>query len=98
MRDRAAQLGAVEVIALEEKGLSCDRGEGVAEAVAEVEMVRMTGAAAVVAIGLAHNLGLHCGDRLDRNFDEFDECVGFPAKDGLAPAVNHDGHLKVAGS
>ncbi len=54
-----------KVITFVEDGFALFTGEGVAEAVAEVEVGGMAAAFAIVAIGLACHARLYCCDWLD---------------------------------
>ena len=62
---RRTQVSMHKVVALVEDGFALVAGEGVAEAVAEVEVGGMAAAFAVVAIGLAGDARLMGGNGLD---------------------------------
>ena len=64
----AQNIGPAEVVTLEEKGLAGALGEGIGEAVAEVQ-ARRVATATEVAEGLAREVGLLDSDRLDQDAD-----------------------------
>src|ERR1700688_516511 len=82
-----------EVIALEEERLAGELGEGIGEAIAEVEPCRMAAAAAEVAVGLARDARLALAHRLDGECRHAEELVETAAGDGIAAAVYDDGGL-----
>ena len=61
----AANIRMHKIIALVEHGLALFAGQGVAEAVSEVEVGGMAAALAVVTVGLAGDFGLLVRDGLD---------------------------------
>ena len=61
------QIGMDKILALEQKGLASRLGEGIGQAIAEVELCGVTRALAEIPIGVARNLGLFRGDSF--NFD-----------------------------
>src|SRR5580704_11249287 len=69
-----------KVVALVEHGFALVAGEGVAEAVAEVQLGRVAAALAVVAIGVARDAGLIDGDGFNLYAESLDDLIDFPAE------------------
>jgi len=84
-----------EVVAFRQDWFALVTGEGVAEAVAEVEVGGMATAAAIVAIGLAGDAGLLIRERFHCDFESFQQLFEIPAQSRTLPAVDHNGNLKV---
>src|SRR5579864_7809058 len=63
--ERRSNIRVREIVALEQQRFGSRASERVGEAVAEIEARRMPAAAAVIAVGLARDVDLFLGDRLD---------------------------------
>src|SRR5271168_2083386 len=91
------QIRVNEIITFVEQRLALLAGERVAEAVAEVQVGAMSAAFSVVAVSLAGDSGLLCGDGLDYDTESVKEIVDLAAHDSISPAVNDNGKFKISG-
>lgn len=88
--DGAGEVGAGEVVALEEDGFAGGAGEGVREAVAEVEVGGVAAAPAKVSVGLAGDARLLGGDGLDADAEPVEQIIETATEQGVFPAVDDD--------
>ena len=79
-----------EVVPLEQQVLASRFCQGVTEAVAEIQLGRVTGALAVGAIRLACKADLLCGDRTDSDAGFAHQVIQGVAGNGAAAMVDTD--------
>ena len=84
-----------EVGALEEERFGGRLGEGVGEAIAEVQGGGVAATFAKIAVGFASDACLGFGDRLNEEFGGADEVVEAAAGDRVAATVNYGGGFDV---
>jgi len=84
-----------EVIALVKDGFALVSGQGVAEAVAEVEFGGVAAALAEVAEGLSGDLGLRLRHGFDDDSRILDHLIQLGAHDRVAAAIEHNRCLQI---
>src|ERR1700679_2252078 len=84
-----------EVIALPKHRFALVAGQGVAEAIPEVEVGRMAAALAVIAISLSRNLRLFSGYGFNPDVETFNQFIQLPTELRVFPPIHHYGSLQV---
>ena len=74
-----------KILALEQQGLACGLGEGVGEAVAQIQAGRAAAVAPVGSLGAPRETGLPGGHGLDRDSRKADQIIKASAAIGSAP-------------
>src|SRR5690606_35942911 len=92
---RPREAGVGKVVALVEQRIATLGGEGVGEAIAEVEPRRVAAAPAEVAIGLAGDAGLCRGHRSDVDAQPIEQKVQPVAECRIPVAVDDDRRFKI---
>ena len=83
-------VGVCEMVAFEQQRFSCELGERIGKAIAEIQLGRMATGFAEIAIGVPCNSSLRFGHGLNADLRLFDQVVEAPAGDGITARVYDD--------
>ena len=87
------QVGLSKINSFEQQGLTGHFGQCIGEAIAKIELCRMTASFAEIPIGFPCNPRLGFRNRLDDEASFPDEIVETPAGDRVAATVNDHGDI-----